>query len=42
VRKKRQNDLEREKRRFMTDVNKLNDIFPEFNAIIMLKIEGML
>ena len=42
VRKKRQNNLEREKRRFVTNMDKLDDIFPEFNAIIMLKIEGML
>jgi SNF2 family DNA or RNA helicase len=42
VRKKRHNDLENEKRRFLTEMKKLDDIFPEFNAIILLKIEGML
>ena len=41
VRKKRQNDLENEKRRFVNEMSKLDEIFPEFNAIIMLKIEGM-
>jgi SNF2 family DNA or RNA helicase len=40
VRKKRQNDLKNEKRRFVTEMSKLDEIFPEFNAIIMLKIEG--
>jgi SNF2 family DNA or RNA helicase len=40
VRKKRQNDLEREKRRFVTEINKLDEPFPEFNAIMLLKIVG--
>jgi hypothetical protein len=40
VRKKRLNDLKNEKRRFESEINKLNEIYPEFNAITMLKIVG--
>lgn len=41
VRKKRQNDLEREKQRFKKEIEKLREIYPEFNAITMLNIVGM-
>ena len=40
VRKKRKNDLETEKIRFRTEMSKLGDIFPDFNSIMMIKIEG--
>jgi SNF2 family DNA or RNA helicase len=41
VRKKRENNLINEKRRFENEMNNLDEIFPEFNSIIILKIKGM-
>jgi len=40
VRKKRLSDLNNEKKKFEIEIKKLHDIFPEFNAVIMLHVEG--
>tara|TARA_Y100000590_G_scaffold405400_1_gene493680 strand:+ start:2557 stop:5319 length:2763 start_codon:yes stop_codon:yes gene_type:complete len=40
VRKKRKNDLENEKIRFRNKMSSMGEIFPDFNSIIMIKVEG--